>query len=85
MQMETTSVNTKISTQTEDIKTTKDKCVASTLKYKNKKNAIQGWAHPIQPMVQPITTCSMQRLSKWKYVKSKRDKSIGTNFSFRQT
>lgn len=37
MQMETTSVNTKISTQTEDIKTTKDKCVASTLKYKNKK------------------------------------------------
>ena len=42
MQMETTSVNTKTSTQTEDIKTTKDKCVGSTLKYKNKKNAIQG-------------------------------------------
>ena len=42
MQMETTSVNTKISTQTEDIKTTKDKYVGSTLKYKNKKNAIQG-------------------------------------------
>ena len=37
MQMETTSVNTTISTQTEDMNTTKDKCVGSTVKYKNKK------------------------------------------------
>ena len=37
MQMETSSVNTRISTQTEDINTTKDKCVGSTLKYKKKK------------------------------------------------
>ena len=37
MQMETASVNTTISTQTEDMNTTKDKCVGSTVKYKNKK------------------------------------------------
>ena len=43
MQMETSSVNTSISTQTEDINATKDKCVGSTLKYQKKKNVIQGW------------------------------------------
>ena len=37
MQMETTSVNTAISTQTEDMTTTKDKCVGISVKYKNKK------------------------------------------------
>ena len=36
MQMETTSVNTAISTQTEDMNSTKDKCVGSSVKYKNK-------------------------------------------------
>ena len=37
MQMETTRINTTISTQTEDKNTTKDKCVGSAVKYKNKK------------------------------------------------
>ena len=39
--MEITSVNTTISTQTEDMNITKDKCIGSTVKYKNKKT-VQG-------------------------------------------
>ena len=37
MQVKTTNVNITISTQTEDMNTTKDKYVGSTVKYKNKK------------------------------------------------
>ena len=42
--METTSVNATTSTQTEVINTTRDKCIGSAVKYKNKKSTIQGWA-----------------------------------------
>ena len=35
--METASVKTTISNQTEDKNTTEDKCVGSTVKFKNKK------------------------------------------------
>ena len=42
VQMETTSVNATTSTQTEVINTTRDKCIGSAVKYKNKKSTIQG-------------------------------------------
>ena len=65
--MEITSVNTTISTQTEDMNITKDKCIGSTVKYKNKKTQYKAehfvQANHTKPMI--------QRFSKLIYVKKK--------------
>ena len=64
MKIETTSISATISTQTEDINATKDKHVASTVKYKKTHTQYKA-----EHFDQPVMTCTKHFFSKLKNVK----------------
>ena len=79
MQMEITKVNTTISTQTEDMNITKDKCVGSTVKDTNIKTQYKT-EHFVQTN-HDLHDTKVLEVKIWK--KKTRDKSVNTDFSFR--
>ena len=68
MQMETTSINTTISTQGKEMNTTKDKCVGSPAKYKNKKTQYKA-----EHLVQTNHDLHDTKVLKVKICKKRRD------------
>ena len=68
-----------ISTQTEDTNSTKDKCVGSSVKYKDKKT--QYKAEHFVPTSHDLHDTEVLKAKICK--KKTRDKSINTDFSFR--